>query len=172
MKAMGQLIIRADNLDIELIQEAIRERIRARALSGIPVAETDVAGVEQRRIEPLADWNLPHATWRAMWPPNLEPWNLDEDFVIHSHRPGIGTVLVPVKRALRAVLRVLLRPLLSQQVEINRTLALICRTLAHENAEQHLHLKAVEGRIARMAAAMREARGEEPPVLRIDEPPQ
>ena len=71
----------------------------------------------------------------------------------------------------RAALRVVLRPLLSQQVEINRTLSLMNRALAGELAAERLRTRALEQRIARIGSAMRELKGDaeplDPQTLRI-----
>ena len=113
---------------------------------------------------------LPPAGWAAMWPPRLQSWNLDEPYPIRSHRAGLGRLLVAGKRVLRAVLRTIARPLLTQQIEINRALALVTLTLADELARERLHLQALEQRLSRVGSVVREAAGEEEPLVVFEEP--
>ena len=115
--------VKPDQVDVSTIQAAIRERIRVRRDADVAVRERDQRELDQARLLPLADWNFPLDTWAAMWPPNLEPWNLDDAYPIRSHRSTGSRVVIALKRAQRAILRFLLRPILTPQVEINRTLA-------------------------------------------------
>ena len=162
---MPPVVIRGDDLDIEVIQEAIRARVAVREAAGFPVSASEVKEAAEARLVPLADWDFPRATWAAMWPPNLQPWNLDQDFPIRSHRGGVGRVLVAAKRLLRRLLRLAARPLVTQQVEINRALALMAATLADQTAADRLHLAAIERRLARMGAHLAELRGEAEPLV-------
>jgi hypothetical protein len=75
----------------------------------------------------------------------------------------MGAFLSPVGRS--AGDPGLARPPVAQQVEINRTLALMTRTLAEEVARERLHVAAVERRVARMGALLREIGGEAEPLV-------
>lgn len=160
--------MRATEIDVAAIQAAIRARIAMRRAADVAVRERDRDELERKRLAPLADWNFPRDTWEAMWPPNLEPWNLDEDYPIRSHRSVFGRALVGLKRAQRAVLRVLLRPILAPQVEINRTLALMSRTLATELATERLRVRRLEERLSRVGAVVQELRGNARPIVEIE----
>ena len=168
---MPPIVIRGDDLDIEVIQDAIRARVALREQAGVPVAAIEVQRAKHARLKPLDDWNFPRETWAAMWPPNLRPWNLDQDFPIRSHRAFVGRLLVAGKRGLRAVGRALCRPLLTQQVEINRALALMTLTLAREVAAERLHRQADERRLARVGVLLRELRGDAAPIVRFEDAP-
>ena len=166
------LVVRGDAVDVEAIMARIRERVALRASAGLPVAASAIDTALAERLSGLHDWNLPADTWAAMWPPNLTPWNLDQDFPLSSHRPGlVGTLLVLIKRLARALLCVLARPLLAQQVEVNRALALMTHSLARESSQHGLHLRALEQRLARMGAQLAELRGEAEPLLVFADPP-
>ena len=111
------VIVRGDDLDIERIQAAIRARIARRASS---LGEPAAADTEVERAQLMAhldDWNFVPDVWHGMWPPNHQPWNLDEGFPIRSHRSGVGALLVRLKRLQRAIIGFLARPLLVRQAE-------------------------------------------------------
>ena len=56
-------------------------------------------------------------------------WEVDRLIPITSHRPGIGPVLVAVKRVVRRMLRFQLEPHLSRQRDFNWNLLLLLREL-------------------------------------------
>ena len=155
--------------DIEEIQDLLRSRSARRSDGGVRVRTSDLDSARERRLDSLEDWNFPKRTWAAMWPPNLTPWNLEEDFPIESHRAGLGQLLVAIKRAARTGLRFLARPIVAQQVEINRTLSLMTRTLADELAHERVRVDALERRLARVTSAMRETRGDTEAIVVFEE---
>ena len=85
---MDSVVIHGDDIDVQAIQEAIRQRVAQRTGAGLPVAADEIDDAARARIEPLADWNFPVHVWDAMWPPRLSPWNLEEPYPIESHRDG------------------------------------------------------------------------------------
>lgn len=159
------VIIRDDHVDVEQIQAAIRARVAARERTFRRASDEELAAIDRMRLAGLADWNFPRAVWAAMWPPNGAPWNLDEDYPLRSHRRGIGVVLVAAKRLARALGGLLARPLLTQQAEINRALALMTRTLANELAAARMQQLTLERRLLHVTAALRDGRGEGEPLV-------
>jgi len=169
---MRPLELHDDQIDVEAIQEAIRARVRRREAGRVEVRREEFEENRAARLRPLADWDFPAATWHAMWPPHLEPWNLDQDYAIRSHRGPIGATIVACKVAWRGVARWLLRPLLVQQVLVNRTLAQIARALSDELSRAELERRALERRLARVGEVVRELRGDAQPLVRFSDDPE
>ena len=97
------VVVRATDLDIEQIQEAIRQRIDRRSTAVAVGSEAELDEERAALLERLGDPYLVREIWDRMWPPTQQPWNVDQPYPIRSHRGGIGGLLVLLKRAQRVV---------------------------------------------------------------------
>ena len=166
---MTPVTIRDGVVDVAAIHAAIRARIEERRRGSLPAGPAAVSEVLESRLQPLDDWDFPRALWHAMYPPHLTPWNLNEDYPIHSHRPMLGPLLVAWKRLLRKLAWPLLNPTLVRQVEINRTLALLSWTFARELAQARVEIAGLEARLARLSGSLREERAETAPLVLFED---
>lgn len=164
------VIIRGDQVDVEEIMAAIRGRITRRKRGAFVPSPEDLEEQLAGMLSQLEAWNFPTSLWRAMWPPHRLPWNHDEDVPLATHRASLGSILLPLKRFARAVLRFGLRPVLHPQMEINRTLALMVQILARAAAQKQLRIEALDARVARLTGLIESLRGDMEPLLRFEDP--
>lgn len=108
----------AGGVDVARLMEEIRERVRQRKAAGL-YSEEEVRRITQMELE-VTD-ALPGA--REEIEQHLaslnDSWDTEIDPVITSHRPGVGRIIVAVKKLLRRATRPYIKLILGRQVEFN-----------------------------------------------------
>jgi O-antigen chain-terminating methyltransferase len=108
-------------VDVAALMEEIRARVRERKASGF-YSEEEVRRITQMELElvptaPFLGDELEQHLGRLN-----DGWDVAAEPTITSHRPGVGAVIVAVKKLLRRLTRPYITLVLARQVEFNATL--------------------------------------------------
>jgi hypothetical protein len=143
---MKQVVIRDSNINVQEIMKAIRNRVPQDAGQAPPDR-----GIEEAILNKMKDLASLHDCSLEMLDQVAKvhgPWNLEDGFIITSHRPGIGRIVVLTKKLFRFFAGLFAKPFIHQQAEINRCLSVIVSQLLQENIRLETELKTLSRRIS------------------------